>query len=84
MTRGSTTNCCLRIAPIARDTASMSALTKFSVTGSPEKRAFGDCAKAAGGGTSAAHSSVAASVAGQTRRERGPEGRSGFMLIRSK
>ena len=40
-TRGSTTNCWRRIAAIARDTPSMSALTKLRVTGAPRKRGCG-------------------------------------------
>jgi len=75
-------NCCFRIAPIARATPSMSALTKFSVTASPRARAEAACANTAGAGSSAAANTAVATAAGNTR-PRGWKGALGFMLIRS-
>jgi hypothetical protein len=72
-------NCCFRITLIARVTPSMSALTKFSVTGSPRKR-FGDCAMAGGTGSRASDSSVAVRARGQRVRA---EWELGVIFIRS-
>jgi hypothetical protein len=72
------------MAPMARVTPSISALTKFSVTGSPLKRdSFGCCAKAIGAGASEVTSIAAANAAVSGRRGvRRVELL--FMLIRSK
>ena len=83
MTRGSTRIWRSSIAPIARDTASMSALTKLSVTGVRDfaaGTAGAVCADA--GGSRLAPSSVAAAASVDQRRG-AEEGRC-IMAIRSK
>src|SRR3569833_4178832 len=69
-TRGSTTMLRPVIAAIVRATASMSALTKFSVTGSRDARArcVGCCANA---GPLATSAQASASAVDRERRERG-------------
>ena len=74
---------------MARATPSMSALTKFSVTGSARAslrtvvlRAREVCASASGAGRSVALSTAAATAAGSVRPRRGCGGLR-FMLIRS-